>query len=130
MKFTTIYKNGKPDYFFIKLDSPREFALIQPYFLATTHDAPRHGRIKMLECLFSGDTFYGKQSHGYGYSASADVYGEIITIIKKLYKKTLSADAVADLDKINTHDDVLRVSDDTLAELATLNNECFNKKYN
>ena len=36
MKFTTIYKNGRPEHFFIKLDKPNEFNFIQPYFLATS----------------------------------------------------------------------------------------------
>jgi hypothetical protein len=123
MKFTTIYKNGKPDYFFIKLDKPNEFSFIQPYFLVTSIDHKRHGRIKELECLFSDSVFIGKQYHGYGYSASADVYGELITIINKLHSKKLSERAKKELKKINTHDDEQKISKATLDELRKLNSE-------
>ena len=34
MEFNSIYKNGKPDYFFITIDSKKgERAFIQPYFI-------------------------------------------------------------------------------------------------
>ena len=36
MEFTTIYRNGKPQYFFIKIDEPAEFNFLQPYFLVTS----------------------------------------------------------------------------------------------
>lgn len=123
MKFTTIYKNGKPEYFFIKLDKPNEFSFIQPYFLVTSIDHTRHGRIQDLECLFSGSVFIGKQSHGYGYSCSADVYGELITIINKLHGKKLSERAKKELKKINTHEDEQKISKRTLDELKELNKE-------
>lgn len=123
MKFTTIYKNGKPEHFFIKLDKPNEFSFLQPYFLATSIDHKRHGRIKELECLFSGSVFIGKQYHGYGYSCSADVYGELITIINKLHGKKLSERTKKELAKINTHDDEQKISKATLDELRELNNE-------
>lgn len=122
MEFNTIYKNGKPDYFFIKLDNAKEFNFLQPYFLATSIDHTRHGRIKEMYPIFSGLVFAGKQIHGYGYSASADVYGELITIIKKLYNKQLSENALNELNKINTHDDKLTLSAELLEELKTLNN--------
>ena len=122
MKYNTIYKNGKPDYFFIKLDDEKEFNFLQPYFLATSIDHTRHGRIKDMYPIFSGSVFAGKQVHGYGYSASADVYGELITIIKKLYGKQLSENALNELSKINTHNDNIELSTEILKELSELNN--------
>lgn len=122
MKFNTIYKNGKPDYFFIKLDNEKEFNFLQPYFLTTSIDHTRHGRIKDMFPIFSGSVFAGKQIHGYGYSASADVYGELITIIKKLYGKQLSENAINELNKINTHNDNIELSTEILKELRELNN--------
>ena len=121
MKFNTIYKNGKPDYFFIKLDNANEFNFLQPYFLATSIDHTRHGRIKEMYPIFSGSVFAGKQVHGYGYSASADVYGELITIIEKLYGKQLSENALNELNKINTHNDDITLSTEILKELSELN---------
>ena len=123
MEFNTIYKNGKPNYFFIKLDNAKEFNFLQPYFLATSIDHTRHGRIKEMFCLFAGSVFGGKQVHGYGYSASADVYGELITIIKKLYNKQLSENALNELNRINTHDGKLNLTAELLEELTTLNNK-------
>ena len=72
--------------------------------------------------IFSGSVFAGKQVHGYGYSASADVYGELITIIKKLYGKQLSENALNELNKINTHNDDITLSTEILKELSELNN--------
>lgn len=96
MKFTSIYKNGKPDYFFIALDvSKHEFNFVQPYYIVTDIDHTRHGRIREMNALVSlGDTQiqYGKGMHGYGYSFSADIYGELIDIIRKLYKDELTED--------------------------------------
>lgn len=129
MEFNTIYKNGKPDYFFIKLDANEEFNFLQPYFLATTYDRPKFGRIKEMYPIFSGLVFAGKQLHGYGYSASADVFGELITIIKKLYVKQLSNEAINELNAINTHDDKIKISNETLKELKELNtNKILNKE--
>lgn len=122
MKFNTIYKNGKPDYFFIKLDDEKEFNFLQPYFLATSIDHTRYGRIKEMYPIFSGSVFAGKQVHGCGYSASADVYGELIAIIKKLYGKQLSENALTELNKINTHEDDIKLSTEILQELSELNN--------
>lgn len=121
MKFTTIYRNGKPQYFFIKLDNEKEFNFIQPYFLVTSMDKPKYGRILEMNCLFSGSVWQGRQTHGYGYSCSADVYGTLIEIIRKLYEKTLSKQALQEINAINTHDEDLKLSLETLSELATLN---------
>lgn len=131
LQFNTIYKNGKPQYFFIKSDKREEFNFIQPYFLATSIDHPRHGRILELNTLFSGAgaVWCGRQQHGYGYSASADVYGELIAIIKKLHGKRLSEKALQELNAINTHEDELTLSAELLEELRTLNGEAISAKY-
>lgn len=130
MEFTNIYRNGKPQYFFIKLDAENEFNFLRPYFLLTSYDRPRLGRILEMECLFSGSVWQGRQTHGYGYSCSDDVYGTLIDAIKKLHGKKLSDDARAELDAINTHDSRIYITESTLAELATLNGEALAKKYN
>lgn len=129
LQFNTIYKNGKPQYFFIKADSPEEFNFIQPYFLATSIDRPRHGRILEMNALFSGLVWYGRQQHGYGYSASADVYGELIYIIKKAYCKSLSEAAKKELNAINTHNENLTLSDHLIKELREHNTNALNLKY-
>lgn len=129
MKFTTIYLNGKPQYFFIKIDEPAEFNFIQPYFLITSMDKPRFGRILEMECLFPGSIWQGRQSHGYGYSCSADVYGTLINAIYKLYKKELSEESKQELNAINTHDNTLKLSENLLTELANLNIIALERKY-
>lgn len=123
MKFTTIYKSGKPEYFFIKADAPSEFAFLQPYFLTTTIDHPRKGRILKMDCLYSGAVWYGRQIHGYGYSASADVYGELIRIIKDLHKNRLTPEDNIFLDSINTHDESIEFPADFLDRLRGYNND-------
>ena len=130
MEFTNIYRNGKPQYFFIKIDKEAEYNFLQPYFLLTSYDRPRLGRILEMECLFSGSVWQGRQSHGYGYSCSADVYDTLIDAIKKLHGKALSSTAKEELNAINTHDSALTLSASLLAELATLNNAALAKKYN
>lgn len=130
MEFTTIYRNGKPQYFFIKIDEPAEFNFLQPYFLLTSMDKPRFGRILEMECLFSGSVWQGRQSHGYGYSCSADVYGTLIDAIYKLYKKELSEESKQELSAINTHDNILKLSGNLLRELARLNAIVLERKYN
>lgn len=125
MKFTTIYHNGKPQYFFIKLDHPKEFAFLQPYFLITSENKPKYGRILDMNCLFTGSVWQGRQSHGYGYSCAADVYGTLIEIIKKLHGKTLSDNALEEINTLNIHDDDLKLSLETLSEIATLNEKMY-----
>lgn len=129
MEFTTIYRNGKPQYFFIKIDEPAEFNFLQPYFLLTTMDKPRFGRILEMNCLFSGSVWQGRQSHGYGYACSADVYGTLIDAIYKLYKKDLSDESKHELSAINTHESTLKLSENLLAELAKLNMIALKRKY-
>lgn len=130
MKYSSIYKNGKPDYFFIKADNPKEFNFIQPYFLVTSSDHPRKGSIKSMECLFSGSVWYGKQSHDYGYSSSADVYNTLTSIIKALYNNKLSDKAIKELNNINTHDDEIKLSKRLLEELEKLNSQALDEKLN
>ena len=121
MEFNTIYKGGRPRYFFILLERPDEWEFLRPYYLTTTSDRPRAGRILEMDCLFSGRVWSGRASHGYGYACSADVYGTLINLIHKLHGNRLSAAAVKELDAVNTHEDRLVLSDATLQELATLN---------
>lgn len=129
MQYQSIYKNGKPQYFFIAADKPEEWHFIQPYYLVTSIDRPRKGNILEMEKLML-NIWYGRQIHGYGYSSSADVYGELIHIIKELYKDKLTPAAIDELNAINTHDDSMILSDSLLDELKALNNEYIEKKYN
>lgn len=129
MEYTSIYKNGKPAYFFIKLDSIKEFEFIQPYFLLTDSAHTRCGNILEMECLFSGSVWYGRQRHGYGYSPSHDVYSQLVACVRKLHGKNLSDAVLAELARINTDDRILHISAETLEELAKLNAEAFERKY-
>lgn len=129
MKFTTIYRIGKPQYFFIKLDSSNEFAFIQPYFIATSIDKPRFDNILEMECLFSNSVWYGRQKHGYGYSCSADVFESLVKAINKLHKGKLTDKAHQELGAINSHDDTLHLSEALLSELDALNSAALEDKY-
>lgn len=133
MKFTSIYKNGKPDYFFIALDNKKhEFDFIQPYYIVTDIDHTKVGRIKEMNALINlGDVSiqYGKGLHGFGYSFSADIYGELIDIIKKLHGKKLTDVEIAELNAINTHDDDLELSEGLLTHLGELNAEVIEAKW-
>lgn len=129
MEYASIYKNGKVDRFFLKLDDEKEFAFIQPYFISTKIDAPRTGRIYEMDCLFSGSVFSGRQGHGFGYSASADVYGQLVAIIEKLHKARLTEQDRAALDKINTHENKLIFPVDLLDNLRKYNDAELAKKY-
>lgn len=129
MEYASIYKNGKVDRFFLKLDSEKEFEFIQPYFISTSIDKPRSGRIYEMDCLFSGSVWSGRQGHGYGYSASADVYGQLISIIEKLHKDRLTEQDRAALSKINTHNDKQIFPVDLLDNLSKYNDAEMAKKY-
>ena len=133
MEFNSIYKNGKPDYFFITIDSKKgERAFIQPYFIVTDIDHPRRGRIREMNVLVNTNgiiVYYGKATHGYGYSHSADVYGELIDIIEDSYGEELTDAEKTELHKINTHDDELTVSPELLEHLAELNKVALDKKH-
>ena len=132
MEFNSIYKNGKPDYFFITIDSKKgERAFIQPYFIVTDIDHQRRGRIREMNVLVNTNgviVYYGKATHGYGYSHSADVYGELIDIIRDTYGEELTDAEKEELRKINTHDDELTVSPELLEHLAELNKVALDKK--
>ena len=133
MEFNSIYKNGKPDYFFITIDSKKgERAFIQPYFIVTDIDHPRRGSIREMNVLVNTNgiiVYYGKATHGYGYSHSADVYGELIDIIRDTYGEELTDAEKTELHKINTHDDELTVSPELLEHLAELNKVARDKKW-
>lgn len=137
MKYTSIYKNGKVEHFYIKANQKEYDAFLQNYFILTSIDKKRLGNIKEMDCLFSNDykhtgseaVYIGKQYHGYGYSASADVYGELIQTIKKLYKNELTDEDIKKLDKINTHDDLLEVDENLLEKLGSLSNDKLYKKF-
>lgn len=128
MEYSSIYKNGRPDYFFLKIDNPLEFNLIQPYFIVTSYEHPRKGNILHMDCLFSGSVWQGKQRHGYGYSSSADVYETLISIIKTLYGKSLTDETKKELASINTHNKRFTVSEKALKELQTLNAQALESK--
>lgn len=76
-----------------------------------------------------GNVYYGKATHGYGYSHSADVYGELIDIIRDSYGKELTDAEKTELSKINTHDDELTLSPELLEHLAELNNVALYGKF-
>lgn len=132
MEFNSIYKNGKPDYFFITIDSKKgERAFIQPYFIVTDIDHQRRGRIREMNVLVNTNgiiVYYGKATHGYGYSHSADVYGELIDIIEDSYGEELTDAEKTELHKINTHNDELTLSPELLEHLAELNKVALDKK--
>lgn len=129
MEYTSIYKNGKPAYFFIKADNDKEWNFLQPYFLLTDCDHPRCGNIREMECLFGGSVWYGRQRHGYGYSPSHDVYGQLISCIEKLHGDKLSGPAIQALRSINTDDRYLTIAPEVLDELEKLNTATLEAKY-
>lgn len=129
MEYTSIYKNGKVDRFFLKLDNEKEFEFIQPYFISTTMEKPRSGRIYEMDCLFSGLVWSGRQGHGYGYSASADVYGQLVHIIETLHKKRLTDQDRAELAGINTHNNNQVFPAELLEHLAKYNSAAMAEKY-
>ena len=128
MEYSSIYKKGKVQYFFIATDKPEEWAILQPYYLVTSIDKPRKGNIYEMEKLFN-NVWYGRQYHGYGYSSSADVFDTLFDIIEKLYKGKLSECALQELRGINTHDSNAEFSAELLDELKTLNGEYLKKLY-
>lgn len=127
MRYASI--SAQPNTFFIMVDKDEEWAFIQPYFLSTSDDHPRKGKILRMECLFSGKVWNGRQRHGFGYSRSADVYDTLIDIIKELHKGKLSQNALDELDAINTHEEEQKLSDDLLSELSELNTKALREKW-
>lgn len=137
MKYTSIYKNGKIQNFYIKASKKEYDAFLQNYFILTSLDKPRLGNIREMSVLFSNDYKYegseavyiGKQYHGFGYSSSADVYGELLETIKKLYNSELNEKELEELEKINIHDELLTVGDALLEKLGTLSNNKLHEKW-
>lgn len=131
MRFTA-RTEGKKHLFYIAVDDPREFNILQPYFLATSYDHPKKGNINYMDCLFGGSVWIGSQRHGYGYGFSADVYGTLHNLIRGMYgKKIISGGALDnELAAWNTHNDDVHFSDAALDELAALNTEAIRAKYN
>lgn len=129
IEYSSIYKNGKIERFFIKTENAKEFNFIQPYFLLTSLDKKRNGNILEMDCLFSGSVWQGRQRHGWGYSSSHDVFIQLLENINKLYKNKLTEEAQNELKKINTHDDKINLSEETLSELDKLNGEYLAKKW-
>ena len=137
MKYTSIYKNGKVQNFYIKANKKEYNAFLQNYFILTTINKKRLGNILEMDCLFSNDykhtgseaVYIGRQRHGYGYSASTDVYGELIQTIKKLYKDDLTDEEIKKLDKINVHDATLEIDEQLLEKLENLSNTKLYEKW-
>lgn len=129
MEYNVIYRNGKPERFFIKLDHMHEYPFLQPYFILTSIDKPRFGDILEMECLFSASVWQGRQRHGYGYSCSHDVYATLINAINKLHKGKLTEDALKEINSINPDNSTLKLSAETLAELSILNGEALSEKF-
>lgn len=137
MKYTSIYKNGKIQNFYIKATKKEYEAFLQNYFILTNFEHPRLGNIKEMSVLFSNDyknedseaVYIGKQYHGWGYSASADVYGELLQAIKKLYKSELNEAELEELEKIDTHKEELIISDALLEKLGALSTNKLHEKW-
>lgn len=129
MEFTTIYRNYKPERFFIKLDNPKEFAFLRPYYLATTIDKTRFGSILEMECLFSYSVWQGRQLHGYGYSCSADVYGSLIKAAEKTIFDKLEPTTIDFLKGINTYEEKIEFPDDILSDLDKASTEALYNKF-
>lgn len=137
MKYTSIYKNGKIQNFYIKANKKEYDAFLQNYFILTSFEKPRLGNIKNIQVLFSNDykneqseaVYIGTQYHGFGYSASHDVFYQLIETIKKLYKNDLTADDLEKLNKINTHEDEIKIDDELLTKLGNLSNAKLFEKY-
>lgn len=123
MEFTTIYRYGKPERFFIKLGYIEEFAFLQPYFLITSSDKTRFKNILEMDCLFSGSVWQGRQRHGYGYSCSADVYDSLILAAKKAFGNKLSQETIDFFNNMNTHDCSQYFPPELLKELSALTKE-------
>lgn len=133
MEFTGRREGNKILFYIQAKGSEREF--IQPYFIKTSIDKTRSGRIYEMEVLFSYNTktktiiYNGRQGHGFGYSFSSDVYCELINIIKQVHKKRLTAYDLKQLDKINTHDSEQAFAPKFLENLKQYNTEALQEKW-
>ena len=131
MEFTGRREGNKILFYIQAKGNEREF--IQPYFIKTSIDKTRNGRIYEMEVLFSYNTktktiiYNGRQGHGYSFSA--DVFGELINIIKQVHKKRLTAYDLKQLDKINTHDSEQTFTPKFLENLKQYNAEALHEKW-
>lgn len=119
MELARITKNGRADYFVIRTEKPEEWELLRPYYLQTSYDKPRAGRILEMTCLFSDSVWCVRLSRSY--AGTADVFRALVDLALKLHGGQLSAAAVKELNGANTCTHRLTLSDATLQELATLN---------
>lgn len=131
MLFNCRYESKKY-HFYIMVEKPEEFEILQPYFLATDREHTRKGRINRMDCPSSGSVWEGTCRHGYGYSVSADVYGTLIEIICELYKGKIVDGGALDnfLSRWNTHNERVEIPEEALQELKALNNAALEEKYN
>lgn len=119
MELARITKNGRADYFIIRTEKPEEWELLRPYYLQTSYDKPRAGRILEMTCLFSGSVWSVRLIRSY--AGTADVFRALVDLALKLHGDQLSAAAVEELNGSNTCSHRLTLSDATLQELAALN---------
>ena len=116
MQYNAIYKNGKPERFFLRLDDEKERAIVALYFLESAKKGPRVGRINQMAWVFT-DVLSGKQRHGAGYSSAADVFGTFRMLILGRAGSALSESVRDEVFSMNTHDDVVRLSKRALDEI-------------
>lgn len=119
MELARITKNGRADYFVIRTEKPEEWELLRPYYLQTSYDKPRAGRILEMTCLFSGSVWCVRLSRSY--AGTADVFRALVDLALKLHGGQLSAASVKELNGADTCTHRLTLSDATLQELAALN---------
>ncbi len=100
-----------------------ECEILRPYYLQSSCARPRAGQILEMTCLFSGSVWSGRLAPSY--AGTADVFRALIDLAIKLHGKRLSAAATKELNGINTHVYRLTLSDDTLQELAALNDAAY-----
>lgn len=55
MELARITKNGRADYFIIRTEKPEEWELLRPYYLQTSYDKPRAGRILEIQSARPAD---------------------------------------------------------------------------
>ena len=76
MEIARITKNGRADYFVIRTEKPEEWELLRPYYLQTSYDKPRAGRILEMACLFSDSVWCVRLSRSY--AGTADVFRALV----------------------------------------------------
>lgn len=126
MELARITKNGRADYFIIRTEKPEEWELLRPYYLQTSYDKPRAGRILEMKCLFSENIWCVRLIRSC--AGTADVFRALVDLALKLHGGQLSAAAVDELKGSNTCSHRLTLSDETLQELAALNAAAFARR--